>query len=134
MIFLDTSAFLAIENRKDAHHQKALSFRDELLTKGMALITTDYVLDECYTLLRLRASHRVAVEFGEAVQGSSLIRTEYMTPEILEKAWHIFKYFKDKEFSFMDCTSFAFMESQGIKAAFGFAEHFRQYGKITLLP
>jgi len=51
MIFIDTSAFLALENRKDEYHKSALIFRDHLLQSKEPLLTTDYVLDESYTIL-----------------------------------------------------------------------------------
>jgi len=134
MIFIDTSAFLALENRKDQYHKPALMFRDSLLESKESLITSDYVLDESYTIIRLRAGHKIAVRFGEMIQATGLIEIKYLTKEILREAWHIFKSFSDKEFSFTDCTSFALMESLQIKAAFTFDDHFNQYGKFQIKP
>jgi len=134
MIFLDTSAFLAVENRKDEYHKSALTFRDSLLESKESLITSDYVLDESYTIMRLRAGHKITVEFGETIQSTGLIEIKYMTREILLQAWQIFKNFADKEFSFTDCTSFAVMESLQIKTAFTFDDHFKQYGKFEVKP
>ena len=134
MIFIDTSAFLALENRKDQHHTPALMFRDFLLESKVSLITSDYVLDESYTIIRLRAGHSIAVEFGEMIQGSDLVEIKYLSKETLKEAWHIFKSFADKQFSFTDCTSFALMESLQMKAAFSFDHHFNQYGKFEIRP
>jgi predicted nucleic acid-binding protein len=134
MIFVDTAAFLAIENRRDAHHEEALTFRDTVLKAGELLVTTDYVLAESYTIIRLRAGHKVAVEFGEDVRASRILRVEYLNPEVIEAAWQIFKSFADKEFSFTDCTSFAMMERLQISAAFTFDDHFRQYGRFAVRP
>jgi predicted nucleic acid-binding protein len=134
MIFVDTAAFLAIENRRDAHHEEALAFRDGCLGIGDPLVTSDYVLAESYTIIRLRAGHSVAVEFGEDVRASRILRVEYLTRETLEAGWQIFKAFADKEFSFTDCTSFALMERLQISTAFTFDEHFRQYGKFVIRP
>ena len=134
MIFVDTAAFLAIENRRDAHHEDALAFRDASLKAGETFITSDYVLDESYTIIRLRAGHAVAVKFGEDVRASRVLRSEYLTPEIVEAAWRIFKAFADKEFSFTDCTSFALMERLHISTAFTFDEHFQQYGQFRGRP
>lgn len=134
MIFLDTSAFLAIENRRDIHHANALSFRDSCLKTGETLITTDYVLDESYTIIRLRAGHAIAVQFGEAVRRSRLLRIEYVTPEIIEEAWHLFKAFADHTFSFTDCTSFNLMERLRIGTAFAFDAHFQEYGQFVVKP
>ena len=44
----------------------------------------------------------------------------------------IFCRYKDKEFSFADCTSFALMEKFGIKNAFAFDEDFEKMGYIVL--
>lgn len=134
MIFVDTSAFLAIENRRDAHHADALEFRDEYLKAGKILITNDYVLDESYTIIRLRAGHNVAVQFGDTVRTSKLLRIQYVTPEIIESAWGIFKTFADHNFSFTDCVSFAFMRRLSIDTAFAFDKHFREYGQFVVRP
>jgi predicted nucleic acid-binding protein len=134
MIFIDTSAFLALENRKDEYHKRALMFRDSLLESKESLVTSDYVLDESYTIIRLRAGHKIAVQFGEMIQATGLIEIKYLTKEILREAWHIFRSFSDKEFSFTDCTCFALMESLQIKTAFTFDDHFKQYGKFEIKP
>lgn len=134
MIFVDTSAFFAIENRRDTHHPEALRFRDECLKTGQRLVTSDYVLDESYTIIRLRAGHHVAVQFGEDLRTSQLIHIEHITPEITEMAWRIFKAYRDHNFSFTDCTSFALMEHLHINKAFTFDVHFQEYGRFDLMP
>jgi len=134
MIFVDTAAFLAIENRRDAHHAEALTFKDSCLRSAETFITSDYVLDESYTIIRLRAGHAIAVQFGEALRTSRLLRIEYITPEIIEAAWRLFKAFADHDFSFTDCTSFVLMERLRISTAFTFDAHFRQYGRFIVKP
>lgn len=134
MIFVDTSAFLAIENRRDADHAKALKSRDTLLKAAETLITSDYVLDESYTIIRQRAGHAIAVQFGDDLRTSRLLRIEYVTPEIIEKAWRIFKKFADHDFSFTDCTSFILMERLRIGTAFTLDNHFREYGRFVVKP
>jgi predicted nucleic acid-binding protein len=134
MIFIDTAAFLAIENRRDVHHERALAFRDASLGDGRTFVTSDYVLDESYTLIRLRAGHAVAVQFGEDVRASRVLRVEHVTPEVVDAAWRVFKAFADKEFSFTDCTSFALMEHLRVSTVFTFDEHFRQYGQFVVRP
>lgn len=134
MIFVDTSAFLAIENRRDIYHTRALSFRDTCLKTGETLITSDYVLDESYTIIRLRAGHTIAVQFGEALRTSLLIRIEHVTQKIIDEAWRIFKAFADHDFSFTDCTSFILMERLHINTVFTFDAHFREYGQFIVEP
>jgi len=134
MIFVDTAAFLAIENRRDAYHQQALAFREIALKSGETFVTSDYVLDESYTIIRLRAGHAVAVAFGEDLRASRVVRIEYISPVNIRTAWQVFKTFADKEFSFTDCTSFALMEQLRILNAFTFDDHFRQYGRFVVRP
>ena len=134
MIFVDTAAFLAIENRHDSHHAKAVHFRDSCLKSGRALITSDYVLDETYTVLRVRAGHHIAVQFGEAIRASRFLQIEFVSPDIIEASWKLFKDFPDHDFSFTDCTSFVLMERLHIVSAFTFDSHFREYGRFTISP
>lgn len=134
MIFVDTSAFLAIENRRDRHHAEALAFRDAMLPTGRRWVTSDYVLAETLTTLRFRAGHAIAVDFGQAVRESGLLTVEAVSILIREEAWRIFKTFADKDFSFTDCTSFVLMERLAISIAFAFDDHFRQYGKFIVRP
>jgi hypothetical protein len=71
---------------------------------------------------------------GQAVRESNLLRVEYLTPERIEKAWHLFRTFSDHEFSFTDCTSFVLMENLKIKTTFTFDAHFQEYGKFNISP
>ena len=123
-----------MENRRDKYYRKAATWRDTLLKTGKILITSDYVLDESYTVIRFRAGHPIAVQFGEAVRGSRYLRIEYIASDSIEKAWELFKTFSDHEFSFTDCTSFVLMERLKIKTAFTFDAHFKEYGKFNINP
>lgn len=127
-LFVDTSAFLAIKNDRDSHHEEALAIKERAVGEGRPFITSDYVLDESYTIIRQRSGHRIAVEFGEEIRASHLVRVEYLEFETLEQAWTIFKRFADKDFSFTDCTSFALMRRLGLRQALAFDGHFLQAG------
>jgi uncharacterized protein len=60
-IFVDTSAFAALVDKDDDHHVKAVSFNKTI--SGIQLVTTNYVLDELYTLLLLHAGYSKTVQF-----------------------------------------------------------------------
>ena len=68
MIFVDTSFWVALRNRRDARHGEAA----ELLERHQAgpLVTTNHVRGETWTFLRRRAGHRSAVGFLDAVERS----------------------------------------------------------------
>lgn len=134
MVFVDTSALFAIENERDRHHREALDARDDLMARGEPFVTSDYILDEAFTLIRLRVGHRAAVDFGESLLASRFFRIEPVTTADFEAAWRIFRRYDDKAFSFTDCTSFALMERLRIKIAFAFDRNFRDYGKFAVKP
>jgi len=130
-IFVDTSAFYALEDKSDRNNQDARVFENELIAGNLGLvqlITSNYVFDELITLVRRNLSHKKAVEMGERINASKVLKIERISPEIEAKAWNIFKSHSDKEFSYTDCTSFALMEQKGIDYAFAFDRHFEQRG------
>ena len=132
VVFVDTSAFHALQNSSDAdEHQEAKSVAEELELEGSLLVSSDYVLDEAYTLLRASMGHRVAVNFGREIQNGG-IEIVQVDESLQQKAWSIFEKYSDKDFSFTDCTSFATMNEGKLQAAFTFDHHFRQYGFETL--
>ena len=90
------------------------------------------MLDETYTIIRPRAGHRVAVEFGEELRVSRLIRIEYVSAERIERAWALFKRFAAQDFSFTDCTSFVIMRELGLREALAFDGHFPQAGFVEI--
>lgn len=128
LVFIDTSAFLAIKNSRDTYHKEAITTKNVLLSRGEPLITSDYVLDESYTIIRFRAGHRIAIEFGEEVRQSRLIEVIPVGPKFIEDAWSFFKKHKDKDYSFTDCTSFVIMKQMKIHRAFTFDPHFSHAG------
>lgn len=97
------------------------------MQKSKALIhTSDYVLDEAYTLLKMRDSHVTAVKFMEQMDKCS-INILRVTEDIEKHAKDIFKRFDDKKLSFTDCASFALINQFRIDAVFAFDEHFRYH-------
>src|SRR5262245_16505951 len=108
-VFVDTAAWMAMVDGGDPHHEACASARDEWLGAGAMLISTDYVADETLTLIRARLGLAAARQWWKMVQGSSRLRWEWIGPERAEKAREWFFKWKDKRFSFTDCTSFVVM-------------------------
>jgi hypothetical protein len=130
-LFTDTSAFIAIEDTDDENHTLALEYREKIQhgeTPFIRLYTSNYILDESLTLLRMKCGHEVAVAFRETIEASKLINILWVDEATEKIAWEIFKKNRDKDFSFTDCTSFALMKREAIHTAFTFDKHFSQYG------
>ncbi len=129
-IFVDTSAWYALIDEDDSGHSAAVDFKKSLTH---SLVTTNYVVDEIVTLVKVRLGHEIAVEIGGKLLKESIATLVRVTSLDEKKAWEIFAKHKDKGFSFTDCTSFAVMERLGIVEAFAFDEHFEQYGGLIRL-
>lgn len=126
-IFIDTGAFLALEDESDEHHGEALQFRDEILLKGnYEMITTSYILDETLTLIRTRLGIRASIDFSKKIRKSKVVRIVPISREIEEETLDLFEKYDDKDFSFTDCVSFVIMREMGIEEVFGFDRHFDQ--------
>lgn len=136
MIFLDTSAFLALVNEKDENHAEAIQFLDEIKTGKIRIkkiITSDYIIDETLTRIRYSVGHKEAVEWGTDIFTSRVIEKIDIGSEIFRSAWKMFCTYNDKKFSFTDCTSFALMTKRGIDKVFSFDVDFERIG-FFLLP
>ena len=130
-VFVDTGAWFAYFVRRDPDHSAAVQW---MKTNRLPLLTTDFVLDELFTLLKLRESYTVAVAAGNALLRSGATKVERVSEEDFARAWTIFEQYNDKEWSFTDCTSKVVMERLGITHAFAFDSHFEQFGAVVRVP
>ncbi len=134
MIFVDTSAWYALEVEDDTNHRRASQFLAELRSRRFgALLTTDYVLDETVTLLWLRKGSMAALGFLDKVNRSKSIHIVWIDAPIFWKTVEFMRGRKDKHWSFTDFTSLLIMKQTNATNAFGFDENFQQAG-FMLLP
>jgi|ERR1017187_7069297 predicted nucleic acid-binding protein len=131
MIFVDTGAWFAAFVPNDAHHAAAKAWLD---TNEQPLLTTDYVLDELLTLLRIRGEQSRAFILGDQILTEAIVSLHLVTIREIQLAFDVYRRFDDKEWSFTDCVSRIVMEELQIHAAFAFDNHFRQFGTVTVVP
>jgi predicted nucleic acid-binding protein len=118
-----------LADEDDPQHASARSFRDRWLHQSGLLVSTDYVMDETFTMLRARLGLRAAERWWEMVGNhSARVRWEGINPGRAEKARQWFFRWSDKDFSFTDCTSFLVMKERRIRAALTNDRHFVQAG------
>ncbi len=135
MIFVDTSAFLALVNEKDNNHTEAIHFLERIKNGGVKIkkiVTSDYIIDETLTRIRYSVGHQEAVEWGRDILSSNVVEKVEVGGEMFELAWELFQAYNDKKLSFTDCTSFAIMKKKGIEKAFSFDEDFGRMGFVGL--
>ena len=126
MVFIDTGAFLARWLSHDSQHRAAIRTWQGLA--GVALYTSNHVLDETLTLLARRATHRFAVDKAESIFASNALEILYATREDELEALPVLRKYADQQVSFTDCVSFVLMKRYRITTAFTFDRHFRMAG------
>jgi len=131
MIFVDTGAWFASVVTSDTDYQIASTWLNQ---NTKPLITTDYVVDETLTLLRMRRETQRAIVLGDGFFSGALATIHYLTEAEIQQSWQVFCRFSDKNWSFTDCTSKVVMESLSITKAFAFDHHFDQFGSVQLVP
>ena len=130
-IFVDTSAWCAYFDKSDSKHHAAIEFIEETT---LPLITSNYIIDETLTLTMNHIGHKCATDIGKKFFAGQIAQFVRITAHDEITAFKLFDKYTDKDFSFTDCTSFVVMERLKIKKAFTFDKHFKQYGKIIVVP
>lgn len=126
--FVDTSGWMACADAADPDHARAAAARDAILASRRILVTTDFVVDETLTLIRIRLGIAAAQAWWDQVDRSARLRWERIDSERFDRARALFFRYRDKSFSFTDCTSFVVMRELRIAQALSTDRHFRQMG------
>lgn len=132
-IFLDSSFFKAVIDTDDDFYSKARTQWQSLINTNRSLITTNYILDETFTLVRVKCNLRRALELRDVLFKKKINLTIIrVTLDDDASAWEWFE--KDwSKLSFTDCVSFAVMKRLGLTDAATFDEHFKRAG-FTVYP
>jgi predicted nucleic acid-binding protein len=134
-VFVDAAAWVALADSSDRLHPPARDYWNAATAAGQRFLTTDYVLDETYTLLRRRPRGLgMAVAIHDTVDTSALIELVAVDEALRREAWDTFTGYRDKVLSFTDCTSFALMHRRGLQRAFTFDADFQRAGYLVVPP
>lgn len=132
-VLLDTSFFIALENRDDAHHQQARQLDSQLLKEAAVLLLHDGILMEIgdgYARIGRRAKGSALLDRMSREQG---YRIETVSEDLMRKAINLYIDRTDKEWGLTDCVSFVLMEQAGVHEALTADVHFQQAGFRALL-
>jgi predicted nucleic acid-binding protein len=133
MTFIDTAAFLARYLSKDQHHRAALDTWRAIEQAGEPLVTSNFVLDETFTLLGRYANYPFTAERARVIYASKALRVLRPGFEDELAALELFTNYADQGVSFTDATSFVLMQRRGVTRAFSFDRHFA-YAGFELIP
>lgn len=132
-MFVDTSAFVALRNRSEKEHRAARKALATLVNEGNEVFSSNYVFAETYTALLVRVSRHEAITWGRSLKSGSLIDIVRADEHVEEEAWRILESHEDKNWSYVDATSFAIMARESITDAFSFDRNFAQRG-LRIIP
>lgn len=132
MIFIDSSAYLAILKPQDSNRKKALSLVESVFSSKNELFTSYAILGEVLTVGSARHNRQAAVDFvKDTIESRTKIIFE--SKELLDRSFQIFQTIKDKDVGWVDCYSFAIIEVYKIKKVFSFDKDFKRYTKASFL-
>jgi len=127
-VFVDTSAFYALEDATDRHHREARAIQRWCLRHQPRLFTTHHVLDESITLIGGRLRPARAVRFARLLLASRIVHIVRTDEALEEAALNVYERLDDGRLSFTDCVSFAVMRGLEISTAFAFDSDFERAG------
>ncbi len=128
-VLWDSSAILALLDADDADHGRALAAADNIVAERRPSFVTNYIEAEAHALLLRKLGRAIARQW--LLTGSLPVLR--VLPQEEERAKVILATHLDKDWSLCDAISFAVLESRGVRMAFTFDRHFRQFGRFEIL-
>src|SRR5881628_354535 len=101
-VFVDTGAWFAVQVADDEWHGDAVRTLRALLAAPHALVTTNHVVGETYTLLRVVCDHAAALRFLDRLEETRRLERIFVPQETEARAYRLLLQHADQDFSFVD--------------------------------
>ena len=121
---MDSSAILALLNRRDRSHASAREILRLARERDTQFLMSNFLVAETFGLILVRLDARTA----RAWLGANTVPVEPVLLDDERRARDVVLQYSDKDFSYVDGTSFALMERLRLDTAFTFDHHFAQFG------
>lgn len=129
-VFVDTSFWVALQQRRDTNHERALDLAGAF--RSARLVTSNLVVGETWTLLRRRDGHGHAIDWLNRVRSAPSMKLERIAPELEDEAWAWLGVHDERVYSFVDATSFALMRRLRLREVLAFDSDFAAAGFVEL--
>ena len=132
-VFVDTSGFFALLVQRDPAHKRAVQLVSEWQLVGRQTFTSDYIVDETATLLKMRGHGSLLSSFFSLLDSSEALGLVFVDEERFGKTKEFLLKHQDHGYSFTDCSSFLLMKQFGSTESLTTDVHFREAGFRALL-
>ena len=132
MTFVDTSFWVALTRRGDVNHDISVELFRRHGDRG--LTTSNHVRGETWTFLNRREGHDFARRFVDRIERWPRLTIVFVSETIEADALRWLRRHDEREYSFVDATSFALMRALKVREALAFDGDFSAAGFQELRP
>ena len=129
-VFVDTSYYLALFNRNDTWHGRALAWQK---SRERPLLLTEFVLVELGNAFSRGGARSQFPDLVLTLRADPAVTIAPAGSMLLDRGLRLFAERPDKDWSLTDCISFVVMRDNGITEALTADHHFEQAGFTILL-
>jgi predicted nucleic acid-binding protein len=129
--FVDTSFWIALQASSDRYHDAARALAEAGLGP---VLTTNHVIGELWTFTSRKRGHAGAVASIRQVRALPTLTIVHVEHEVEEDAWRWLNRRDEREYSFVDATSFAVMRRRRMREALAFDGDFSAAGFVEVRP
>ena len=131
-VFVDESAFLALNSPIAPDHDAALAFVSSLLDQTVRVVTNEWVIALTATELKQKNGSQIAARFLSLLDDGG-VKVYPMKEEILKHAESLFlQHEHNIDISYIDCIHVAFMEQYQITKMFTFKGHMKRMNVLVV--
>jgi len=130
-IFVDTSAFYALMDRSDMHHENAKALWPSLLESTIHLRTSNYVVTEAVGLIQYRLGCEAASLWYKDVL--PVVEIDWIDEATHRHGYQLWVSLGRRRHSLVDCTSYVLMHKHRIEKAFCFKQSYIEHD-FQVLP
>jgi len=133
-IYIDTGALIALSDKNDKNHKRAVSYFRTAVKRGVIFVLGKHVVIEYIDGVAKRIDKKKAIHELNSIIGSKLLLIEWEDKKDWVQAIEYFKRYKDQKIDLTDCLSFSIMERMNIDTAFAFDSDFQTHGFRMVPP
>ena len=128
-IFIDTSAWVALNEKQNGYHKRAKNFIQKVKEgkyNFRPVHTSEFILQETYSYLNYNYNFNAAVDIINRIRNSNVIIHPFSSVQF-DNIWKKIKETKNG-FSFVDWTTIVYMDRYDIQHIFSFGSDFSKFG------